>query len=154
MQKVHDVIIKFFIQLLYQTYKPDKRSGYLPLPIQSDPTYTPVDLGIKIATGFQILLKSTKQKFDGTPSDSTQFGAFLAKLKSNGYFGDELEHSKNWEILYKKALAFFEQYEDGNDEADNFSFRIIAGHKVEKLSKKFDLEKPDIENKRSVIKIL
>ena len=87
-----------------QTYKPDKRSGYLPLPLTTDPSYRGYDTGVKIVTGLQILLKSAKGKV--AKLSGSNLSKFLEQLKSNGYFGNELENSRVLEKFAQLDYSF------------------------------------------------
>ena len=125
---------------MYQTFKPDKRSGYLPLPQKNDHNYNAVDIGIKIATGFQILLKSgqsAKTKTGDSSASGSELATFVAKLTKNGFFENELEHSARWNSLYQKAINFYNENKDEN-EFNNESYRCHAARVIAKLSDQFD----------------
>ena len=117
-----------------QTYKPDKRSGYLPVPLTTDPSYRGYDTGVKIVTGLQILLKSAKGKV--AKLSGSNLSKFLEQLKSNGYFGNELENSRRWTELYNKALDYYKQNEIA--EISNDSFRAQCAKSVLKLRSEYE----------------
>ncbi|CBY20605.1 unnamed protein product [Oikopleura dioica] len=120
-------------QLLSQTFVPDKRTGYLPLPIKDDPFFLPYTLGIKITVGLNILLLSAKKS--SSSFDGSAFSNFLEKLENNGYFEGELEKSMRWTELYDRARSFFLTSND--DKESNDSFRFQASFMIKELSESF-----------------
>ena len=125
-------------QLLSQNFVPDKRTGYLPLPIKDDPckfynllcnslfnntckVFLPYTLGIKITVGLNILLLSAKKS--SSSFDGSAFSNFLEKLKNNGYFEGELEQSMRWTELYDRARSFFLTINDDKESNDSFRFQ-------------------------------
>ena len=125
-------------QLLYQPFKPDKRSGFLPLPEKQDPKFQSVDIGIKIATGLQILLVAGRaaKKNKLNPVKGSDMERFVQKLKSVGYFGDHVEHSVAWTRLLETATNFYRQNE--NHVQSNDSFRLQSARRIAELSDEFD----------------
>jgi len=125
-------------QLLYQPFKPDKRSGFLPLPDKHDPKFQSVDVGVKIATGMQILLVAGRaaKKNKLNPVKGSEMERFVQKLKSVGYFGEHMEHSVAWTRLLENATNFYRQ----NDEhvQSNDSFRLQSARRISQLSDEFD----------------
>ena len=109
-----------------QRFVPHRKSGYCPLPLNDDPLYLATLIGIKIATGFQILLseKDTNHTADNRSFNEDGFKIFKQKLRQNNYFEGELEHSKRWKTLEENAMSFYDQMSDGLDQ--NISYRKIT----------------------------
>ena len=121
----------FDIQLLSQKFVPHRKSGFCPLPLTDDPNYLATLVGIKLATGFQILF-SEKSKNETENENSSRnlekdenFEKYLKKLKSNNYFQGELEKSKKWKILEQNAKSFYDSFNDSSVEL-NLSHRKVT----------------------------
>ncbi|KAG9485120.1 hypothetical protein GDO78_008295 [Eleutherodactylus coqui] len=100
-----------YAQLNQQKFHPDKRSGYT-LPALSHPKYKAMELGMKLAHGFEILCsKCAGSDASDTrpPSQSPLWTGFLSNLKKNDFFKGEMEGSAQYCELMKKAEIYFQQ---------------------------------------------
>lgn len=68
------------------------------------------DIGVKIATGFEIMYKEGgkakrgEAASDEAPADDPDWQAYIARLRAAGFFGGEVEGSQKWNERLQKAL--------------------------------------------------
>jgi hypothetical protein len=70
------------------------------------------DIGVKIATGFEIMYKEggkakrgEMDADDAVPSEDPNWQTYVVKLKAAGFFGQEMEGSQKWNERMAKALS-------------------------------------------------
>lgn len=101
-----------YAQLSQQPFKPDRRSEWT-LPPVTDPHFKAHELGLKLACGFQILCKrSGERQVDSKVKDEPngpKWERFHACLSEQGYFKGEIEGSKLYQDLLKKAKQQFSE---------------------------------------------
>lgn len=101
-----------YAQLSQQPFSPDKRSEWT-LPPVTDPHYKAHELGLKLACGFQILCRrSGASQPDSKVIDEPngpKWERFCACLSDQGYFKGEIEGSKLYQDLLKKAKKQFSE---------------------------------------------
>ena len=98
-----------YSMLATQKYKADKRSGWPSLEAcDNEADRQSLDLGIKLTCGFEILASDIKSTPDGgNEGDSAAMELYVASLKDKGYFQNELEGSKRYQELLRKAKEYF-----------------------------------------------
>lgn len=99
-----------YAMLTHQNYTPDTRTGWN-LPPKTDKTFKAHSLGMKIACGLEIL--TVKSQTNGLNLEyNKEWHVFLDRLKKNGYFGDDIEHSKGYCQRLEKAKEYFRMFAD------------------------------------------
>lgn len=101
-----------YAQLSQQPFKPDMRSQWT-LPPASHPQFKAHELGHKLACGFQILCaRSVKNEViskENCVSKGPLWETFLACLIEQGYFRGEVNGSRLYQELLKKAQQQFSE---------------------------------------------
>ncbi|ORY34285.1 SGT1 protein-domain-containing protein [Naematelia encephala] len=91
------------------------------------------DLGVKIATGFEIMYREGGRKgrsghaeADGEIPDDDEYKRYIANLKSAGFFGQESEGSEKWKIREKEALRGWKSARaaDVTAQRPSFAFQV------------------------------
>jgi len=102
-----------YAMLIKQEFRPDRRLNWQ-TPEASDADSKAADLGFKITCGLEILLSQYKSDPEGDKIDSNfdeaKYQKFEKSLLANGYFQNELEGSKKWNILAEQAKEYFFSY--------------------------------------------
>lgn len=88
-------------------YNPDRITGWQ-LPGKHDPTFKAHEIGMKIACGFEIL--ASKASPNGDLSDDRDWQLFLKQLKSKEYFGENIEHSKEYTRKMQNAQEYYKMF--------------------------------------------
>ena len=89
-----------FAMLSQQNFYPDKKAGW-PNLSKTDHDYKPLNLGSKLACGFEILANCKTHREDIEE-------AFIQNLTNNGYFQGEMKGSRKYDELYNQAKSHFE----------------------------------------------
>lgn len=95
-----------------RNYKPDRRIGWN-LPQQTHTTYKAHALGVKIACGFEMLAAKSKED-DYDIGKNKSWHMFFNRLKENGYFGENIEHSKGFSERLEKAKDYFKVFSENH----------------------------------------
>lgn len=95
-----------------RNYLPDRRVGWN-LPHKSHETHKAQALGVKIACGFEILASKSKED-DYDIEKNKDWHMFLNRLKDNGYFGENIEHSKGFCERLEKAKEYFKIFSENH----------------------------------------
>lgn len=116
-----------FTKLLYamltrSKFAPDKRTGWN-LPSIDNPRYKAHILGVKVACGFEILISQAKPSED--IEQDKGWHNYLASLKDKDYFGDLLEHSREYNNLLNKAKEYYINYRDSMQYAPSIGQEIL-----------------------------
>lgn len=93
-----------YAMLSHSKYSPDRKTGWN-LPLSSDSKFKSHNLGVRVASGFEILANQAKPRTD-IDNDST-WNKYLSSLKQKSYFRGLLEHSKEYNDLLNKAKEYF-----------------------------------------------
>ncbi|WVQ76264.1 hypothetical protein IAR50_005929 [Cryptococcus sp. DSM 104548] len=94
------------------------------------------DLGVKVATGFEIMYREGgKSSRTGaqTSSETTQgegYQAFLADLKRSGWFGQELEGSQKWKEREEEARKGYAEVRSADVASQRPSFAYLVDNAV------------------------
>lgn len=102
-----------YAQLVCQSFKPDAKTGWN-MPPENSNLFKSHDLGMKLACGFEILVSNcsnnnNNSKVLSNSFDNSSWEKFHNSLKANGYFGNELVGSKNYNALLENARCYFNQ---------------------------------------------
>ncbi|CAG2168910.1 unnamed protein product [Oppiella nova] len=141
-----------YAQLMSQQYSPDARVGW-DLPPNNSRDYKSHDLGVKIASGFEILISNCKTALNGNsnqidfPSDR-RWLAFHKSLTKNGYFGKELNGSQKYAELMKSAENYFSDLIINNDEnCDDFSDGFVSkGETILQILRSLEIDDKEFES--------
>ncbi|RWS28750.1 protein SGT1-like isoform X1 [Leptotrombidium deliense] len=135
-----------YSQLVCQKYTPDPKVGW-DIPVSNSPNFKSYDLGMKIASGFEILVSGCNLQNESLGCEkkiyeTQQWKTFVSNLEKSGYFRGLIKGSKEYDILLKRAEAYFvntiSDNTDSNIERNN-SIEYV-GKKIVKLLKKFDVD--------------
>ncbi|XP_054168336.1 protein ecdysoneless homolog [Oppia nitens] len=131
-------------QLMSQSYTPDVRVGWN-LPQNNSRDFKSHDLGVKIASGFEILISSSKFSFDGNDDQldfktDSRWLAFNKSLVKNGYFGNERNGSKNYNELLKRSQIYFQEFIYNNQNIDELDCFETKGEKIYKLLQTLEID--------------
>lgn len=101
-----------YAMLTYTRYTPDRRTGWN-LPAPNHETYKAHTLGMKIAAGFEILASKAAKSGDVDDlSNDKDWHLFLSRLNANQYFGENIEHSKEYTRRLQNAKEYFKMFAD------------------------------------------
>lgn len=108
-----------YAQLVCQSFKPDAKTGWN-MPPENSNLFKSHDLGMKLACGFEILVSNcsnnnNNSKVLSNSFDNSSWEKFDNSLKANGYFGNELVGSKNYNALLENAKCYFHQIQTNDD---------------------------------------
>ena len=108
-----------YAQLMSQSYTPDVKVGWN-LPSKSSRDFKAHDLGMKIASGFEILVSNAKPRSNDNNNKidfnrDRRWLAFHQSLSKNQYFGNQLEGSAKYKELVRKAQNYFSEMVYNNE---------------------------------------
>lgn len=130
-----------YAMLTYQNYNPDKRIGWN-IPHKNHQTYKAHNLGMKIACGLEIL--ASQAHGDGDDVDGEKnWHIFLDRLKKNGYFGDDIEHSKGYCQRLEKAKEYFKIFSENHT-----SHTITIAQEINKQLRNLDLTNESFDDQQ------
>ncbi|KAK6905382.1 hypothetical protein I203_106209 [Kwoniella mangroviensis CBS 8507] len=101
------------------------------------------DLGIKIATGFEIMYKEGGNKHRSGPNNQIEDGSlvsdegykvFLYNLREAGWFGDELEGSEKWKVREKEAKKGYQSIKSSDTASQRPSFAYLVDSAISSAS--------------------
>jgi len=91
-------------------YLPEKKAGWnLPANMNSE-SFKEGILGVKLASGFEILAAQGKAEGDNLEEDKN-WKTYLKSLTGKGYFNENLEGSAEYNRLLNEALKFYKENE-------------------------------------------
>ncbi|RWS17674.1 protein SGT1-like isoform X2 [Dinothrombium tinctorium] len=133
-----------YSQLISQKYNPDPKVGWN-IPPPNSPDFKAYDLGMKIASGFEILVSScnkpTEVPNNNVVFESNAWKQFISSLEKNGYFKDLLKGSKGHEELLKQAQTYFSNLVTQEKlEINYMNSRKYVGSKILKSLKTLDVD--------------
>lgn len=101
-----------YAMLAHNNYQPDRRTGWqIPSPASAD--YKSHMLGVKLASGFEILAAQVKTTSGGDDVENDrEWSKYLESLKSRNYFCDLLEGSQGYTILLAQAKEYYIEHRD------------------------------------------
>ncbi|WVQ62522.1 uncharacterized protein L199_000664 [Kwoniella botswanensis] len=101
------------------------------------------DLGVKIATGFEIMYKEGGNKHRSGPNNQIEDGSlasdegykvFLDHLRKAGWFGDELEDSEKWKMREKEAKKGYQSIKSSDTASQRPSFAYLVDSAISSAS--------------------
>lgn len=97
-----------YAMLMHNNYQPDRRTGWQ-IPQATSAEYKSHMLGVKLASGFEILAAQVKTttSIDDDVENDREWSRYLESLKSRNYFRDLLEGSKGYTELLTQAKEFY-----------------------------------------------
>lgn len=114
-----------YAMLMHYQYSPDRRTGWK-LPQTNHKSYKAHILGVKVAAGFEILASKMAAAASGNLDANKQWHQFLKKLNDTGYFGGNIEHSKEHTKRLENAKENFKMFFDtGPVNYDNATCEIL-----------------------------
>lgn len=124
-----------YAQLMQQVFQADKRSGYtVQKNVGSD--YKGMDLGSKIAHGFQILCSGCSEG-EHSGFDEVLFQKYLHVLRQRDYFRGEVEGSKLYKELLDNARNYFAKSENESS-SNTHGIGKTTGRRILSMMKKSD----------------
>ncbi|XP_039489224.1 protein ecdysoneless [Drosophila santomea] len=97
-----------YAMLSHQQYLPEKRLGWhLTDPVSEPERYKEQLLGLKLASGLEILATQAKRIEGQKLEDLPAWRSYLRSLQSKGYFRDNIEGSAEYQALLNKAKEYF-----------------------------------------------
>ncbi|XP_017016188.2 protein ecdysoneless [Drosophila takahashii] len=97
-----------YAMLSHQQYLPEKRLGWnLADPLKQPERYKEQLLGVKLASGLEILASQAKRVENQQLEEMPQWRAYVRSLQSKGYFKNNLEGSAEYQELLNKAKDYF-----------------------------------------------
>lgn len=129
-----------YAMLSSSNYTPDRRIGWN-LPQKNHETFKAHSLGMKIACGFEILASRSKEE-DYDVEKNKSWHVFLSRLKENGYFVDNIEHSKGFCEQLEKAKNYFKVISENHQTHDDTVVQEIHNHlrNLDVISDQFKIE--------------
>ncbi|KAH8278224.1 hypothetical protein KR044_002917 [Drosophila immigrans] len=95
-----------YAMLMHSQYTPERRLGWQLTDAVSQPeSHKEQLLGVKLASGLEILASQAKQSSDQL--ETPAWRAYLRSLQTKGYFRDQLEGSAEYVRLLSKAQEYF-----------------------------------------------
>ncbi|EDV50286.1 protein ecdysoneless [Drosophila erecta] len=97
-----------YAMLSHQQYLPEKRLGWhLTDPVSEPERYKEQLLGLKLASGLEILATQAKRVEGQKLEDLPAWRSYLRSLQSKGYFRENIEGSAEYQELLHKAKQYF-----------------------------------------------
>lgn len=93
-----------YAMLSHQNYLPDRRTGWN-LPKLTEPTYKAHLMGVKLASGFEIL--AAQDKSTENIENTKCWQTYVESLEKRGYFQGFLENSKDHVRLLSSAKQYY-----------------------------------------------
>ncbi|EDW78791.1 uncharacterized protein Dwil_GK12519 [Drosophila willistoni] len=101
-----------YAMLMHSQYTPERRLGWQLTDSLSQPErYKEQLLGVKLASGLEILASQAKSLGDNKDATSPAWRAYVRSLQSKGYFKDNLEGSSEYQQLLAKAKEYYQEQE-------------------------------------------
>ncbi|KAH8418269.1 hypothetical protein KR222_007643 [Zaprionus bogoriensis] len=102
-----------YAMLMHSQYTPERRLGWkLTDAVADAEAYKEQLLGVKLASGLEILASQAKRPGDDAEQQSPAWRAYLRSLQGKGYFRDNLEGSAEYERLLTTAREYFRRNEE------------------------------------------
>ncbi|XP_017064631.1 protein ecdysoneless [Drosophila eugracilis] len=102
-----------YAMLSHQQYLPEKRLGWnLTDPVSEPERYKEQLLGVKLASGLEILATQAKRLEGQQLEDLPAWRSYLRSLQSKGYFRNNTEGSAEYQELLNKAKEYFRGNQD------------------------------------------
>ncbi|XP_055372947.1 protein ecdysoneless [Condylostylus longicornis] len=122
-----------YAMLSHCNYVPDQRIGWQ-LPPSGTKEYKEDLLGIKIASGFEILASQGKKVSNSEDIENeSNWKTYINNLKRKGYFKEFIENSQDYVSLLNEAKRFYKE------NRDQFNSRPNVGQKILKLLNNIDV---------------
>lgn len=99
-----------YAMLSHSKYTPDRKTGWN-LPSPNDTKFKSHNLGVRVASGFEILASQAKSSSTDIDNDAN-WHRYLSSLKQKSYFKGLLEHSNEYNDLLNKAKEYFTNNRD------------------------------------------
>ncbi|KAH8262355.1 hypothetical protein KR026_000439 [Drosophila bipectinata] len=97
-----------YAMLMHQQYTPERRLGWkLTDSVANPELYKEQLLGVKLASGLEILASQAKRMDGQKLEELPAWRAYHRSLQSKGYFKDNLEGSAEYQQLLTKAMDYF-----------------------------------------------
>ncbi|KAH8407858.1 hypothetical protein KR215_007357 [Drosophila sulfurigaster] len=97
-----------YAMLMHSQYTPERRLGWKLTDAVAQPEiYKEQLLGVKLASGLEILASQAKQSSEELEEQSPAWRAYLRSLQKKGYFRDNLEGSAEYVRLLNTAKQYF-----------------------------------------------
>lgn len=100
-----------YAMLMHFQYTPDRRTGWN-LPQSTQDTYKAHILGVKVACGLEILASKGAAASAGDLDGNKGWHQFLKRLNDDGYFGENIENSKEHTKRLENAKEYFKMFSD------------------------------------------
>ncbi|KAK9874394.1 hypothetical protein WA026_002741 [Henosepilachna vigintioctopunctata] len=126
-----------YAMLTHSKFIPDRRTGWN-LPNCNNKEFKSHNLGVKIACGFEILASQARPSQDLDSDRAWQ--NYLKSLRKKNYFGDLLEHSREYNNLMNKAKEHYIK------NRDSMYYSPLIGQKILKLMKTLEYSIDDFKN--------
>jgi hypothetical protein len=139
-----------YAQLMSQRYTPEIKVGWN-MPSNDSSDFKSHDLGMKIASGFEILVSNSKSSLDENKDqinweDDQRWKAFYNSLNKNGYFNGQLFGSKKHKELMGSAQNYFSQLVSASDTPQEFDFYQYYGQKIYNYLRSLDIDENAFRN--------
>ncbi|XP_017862992.1 PREDICTED: protein ecdysoneless [Drosophila arizonae] len=97
-----------YAMIMHSQYTPERRLGWQLTDAVANPEcYKEQLLGVKLASGLEILASQAKRAGDQLDDKSPAWRAYLRSLQGKGYFRDNIEGSAEYERLLATAKEYF-----------------------------------------------
>lgn len=102
-----------YAMLMHSQYTPERRVGWKLADAVANPeAYKEQLLGVKIASGLEILASQAKRSGDEAEQNTPAWRAYKRSLQGKGYFRDNLEGSVEYERLLATAKEYFKRNQE------------------------------------------
>lgn len=129
-----------YAMLSHSKYVPDRRTGWN-LPQMSSPQFKSHNLGVRVASGFEILISQAKPSAD--IEGDKGWANYLDSLKNKGYFQGLLEHSRDYNLLLNKAKEYYINHRD------SMQYMPAIGQQILELTKTLDYNTDELKKVES-----
>ncbi|ALC44218.1 ecd [Drosophila busckii] len=97
-----------YAMLMHNQYTPERRLGWQLTDAVANPeSYKEQLLGVKLASGLEILASQAKRSAEQVEQQSPAWRGYLRSLQSKGYFKQNIEGSAEYEKLLATAREYF-----------------------------------------------
>ncbi|CAH0547417.1 unnamed protein product [Brassicogethes aeneus] len=129
-----------YAMLTHSKFVPDRRTGWN-LPHSSSPQFKAHNLGLRVASGFEILISQAKPSAE-IESDKG-WANYLQSLKNKGYFQDLMENSRDYNNLLNKAKEYYINHRD------SMQYMPAVGQQILELTKTLDYNADELKKAES-----
>lgn len=131
-----------YAMLIHSRYVPDKRIGWN-VPLINSPQYKSHNLGVKLASGFEILASQAKPS--QVIENDKGWHTYLKSLKNRNYFDNLIDNSQEYNTRLSKAKEYYLEHRDSAHSVP------LIGQEILDLLKNLEHNAEDFKNNQNCL---